>query len=50
MRIQTGIEGFDELMQGGLLSERVYLVSGPQVVVKLHLVCNSLLTVLRLAM
>ncbi|MGB3908508.1 MAG: ATPase domain-containing protein [Methanomethylovorans sp.] len=29
MRIQTGIEGFDELMQGGLLSERVYLVSGP---------------------
>lgn len=29
MRIQTGIEGFDELVQGGLLSERVYLVSGP---------------------
>jgi KaiC/GvpD/RAD55 family RecA-like ATPase len=29
MRIQTGIEGFDELVQGGLLSERVYLISGP---------------------
>nr|WP_321498467.1 ATPase domain-containing protein [uncultured Methanolobus sp.] len=29
MRIKTGIEGFDELVQGGLLSDRVYLVSGP---------------------
>lgn len=29
MRIKTGIEGFDELVQGGLLAERVYLVSGP---------------------
>ncbi len=29
MRIRTGIEGFDELVQGGLLSERVYLISGP---------------------
>ncbi|MBN2488810.1 MAG: ATPase [Methanosarcinaceae archaeon] len=29
MRIPTGIEGFDELVQGGLLVERVYLVSGP---------------------
>ncbi|WP_406661914.1 ATPase domain-containing protein [Methanolobus sp. ZRKC3] len=29
MRIQTGIEGFDGLVQGGLLSERVYLISGP---------------------
>ncbi|MFP4654951.1 MAG: RAD55 family ATPase [Methanohalobium sp.] len=28
-RIQTGIPGFDELTQGGLLSERVYLLSGP---------------------
>ncbi len=29
MRIPTGIEGFDELVQGGLLEERIYLVSGP---------------------
>ncbi|MEZ5334010.1 MAG: ATPase domain-containing protein [Methanolobus sp.] len=29
MRIKTGIEGFDDLVQGGLLAERVYLVSGP---------------------
>ncbi|MDW7731886.1 MAG: ATPase domain-containing protein [Methanolobus sp.] len=29
MRIGTGIDGFDEIVQGGLLSERVYLVSGP---------------------
>ncbi|MHC1576605.1 MAG: RAD55 family ATPase [Methanosarcinaceae archaeon] len=29
MRIQTGVEGFDELVQGGILSERVYLLSGP---------------------
>ncbi|WP_406669850.1 ATPase domain-containing protein [Methanolobus sp. ZRKC4] len=29
MRIKTGIEGFDEVVQGGLLAERVYLVSGP---------------------
>ncbi|KXS42969.1 ATPase [Methanolobus zinderi] len=29
MRIPTGIEGFDELVQGGLLSERVYVLSGP---------------------
>ncbi|AEH59895.1 putative circadian clock protein, KaiC [Methanosalsum zhilinae DSM 4017] len=29
MRIPTGIEGLDELIEGGLLSERVYLVSGP---------------------
>lgn len=29
MRIKTGIDGFDELVQGGLLAERVYLVSGP---------------------
>ncbi len=29
MRIQTGIEGFDERVQGGLVAERVYLVSGP---------------------
>ncbi|WP_292470936.1 ATPase domain-containing protein [Methanolobus sp.] len=29
MRIKTGIEGFDEMVQGGLLAERVYVVSGP---------------------
>ncbi|MCQ6963858.1 RAD55 family ATPase [Methanolobus chelungpuianus] len=29
MRIPTGIEGFDDLVQGGLLSERVYVLSGP---------------------
>ncbi|WP_406657536.1 ATPase domain-containing protein [Methanolobus sp. ZRKC2] len=29
MRIGTGIDGFDEVVQGGLLAERVYLVSGP---------------------
>ena len=29
MRIQTGITGFDELIQGGLKKNRVYLLSGP---------------------
>lgn len=29
MREPTGIEGFDELIEGGLLPGRVYLVSGP---------------------
>jgi KaiC/GvpD/RAD55 family RecA-like ATPase len=29
MRIKTGIDGLDEILQGGLLSERVYLLSGP---------------------
>jgi len=29
MRIRTGIDGLDEILQGGLLSERVYLLSGP---------------------
>ncbi|MCS3923936.1 RAD55 family ATPase [Methanosalsum natronophilum] len=29
MRIATGIDGFDELIEGGFLDERVYLVSGP---------------------
>ncbi|MDP2216532.1 MAG: ATPase domain-containing protein [Methanolobus sp.] len=29
MRIPTGIEGFDDLVQGGFLSERVYVLSGP---------------------
>jgi KaiC/GvpD/RAD55 family RecA-like ATPase len=29
MRTPTGIEGFDDLVQGGLLSERVYVLSGP---------------------
>ncbi|MGB3907585.1 MAG: ATPase domain-containing protein, partial [Methanomethylovorans sp.] len=29
MRIESGIDGLDEIMQGGLLSERVYLLSGP---------------------
>lgn len=29
MRIPTGIEGFDDLVQGGLLTERVYVLSGP---------------------
>ncbi|MCX9080600.1 MAG: ATPase [Candidatus Methanoperedens sp.] len=28
MRIKTGIEGFDELIEGGLLQDRQYLVSG----------------------
>lgn len=29
MRIRTGIQGFDELVQGGLISDRVYIVAGP---------------------
>ncbi len=29
MRKKTGIAGFDELIQGGLVENRVYLVSGP---------------------
>lgn len=29
MRIESGIDGLDEIIQGGLLSERVYLLSGP---------------------
>jgi KaiC/GvpD/RAD55 family RecA-like ATPase len=29
MRTATGIEGFDDLVQGGLLAERVYVLSGP---------------------
>lgn len=29
MRITTGVPGFDELVEGGLLSDRLYLLSGP---------------------
>lgn len=29
MRISTGVPGFDELVQGGLLPDRLYVVSGP---------------------
>ncbi len=29
MRIRTGIPGFDELIQGGLVANRVYIVAGP---------------------
>ncbi len=29
MRVSTGVPGFDELVAGGLLSERLYVVSGP---------------------
>lgn len=29
MRISTGVAGFDELVQGGLLPDRLYVVSGP---------------------
>lgn len=29
MRIPTGVQGFDELVQGGLLPNRLYVVSGP---------------------
>jgi len=29
MRVPTGIHGFDELIEGGFLENRVYLVSGP---------------------
>ncbi len=28
MRVKTGIEGFDELIEGGLLQGRQYLISG----------------------
>jgi KaiC/GvpD/RAD55 family RecA-like ATPase len=29
MRVSSGVPGFDELVEGGLLSERLYVVSGP---------------------
>src|SRR6056297_3562290 len=29
MRISTGVHGFDELVEGGLLPDRLYVVSGP---------------------
>ncbi len=29
MRIRTGISGFDELVQGGLVAQRVYIIAGP---------------------
>ncbi|GGN99604.1 MULTISPECIES: RAD55 family ATPase [Haloarcula] len=29
MRISSGVPGFDELVQGGLLTDRLYVVSGP---------------------
>jgi len=29
MRLSTGVPGFDELVEGGLLSDRLYVVSGP---------------------
>ncbi|MCD6276152.1 MAG: AAA family ATPase [Thermoplasmata archaeon] len=29
MRIRTGISGFDDLIQGGLVPNRVYIVAGP---------------------
>ena len=42
MRIESGIDGLDEIIQGGLLPERVYLLSGPQAVARPPLVCSSL--------
>ncbi|MFB6106776.1 MAG: RAD55 family ATPase [Halobacteriaceae archaeon] len=29
MRVPTGVRGFDELVEGGLIDERVYVLSGP---------------------
>ncbi|AWB27896.1 RAD55 family ATPase [Halococcoides cellulosivorans] len=29
MRVSSGVPGFDDLVQGGLLTERLYVVSGP---------------------
>jgi len=29
MRVSSGVPGFDELVEGGLLSDRLYVVSGP---------------------
>ena len=29
MRVPTGVPGFDELVEGGLLADRLYLLSGP---------------------
>ncbi len=29
MRLSTGVPGFDELVEGGLLADRLYVVSGP---------------------
>jgi len=29
MRVSSGVPGFDELVQGGLLQDRLYVVSGP---------------------
>lgn len=29
MRVSSGVPGFDELVEGGLLSDRLYVISGP---------------------
>lgn len=29
MRISTGVQGFDELVEGGLIEDRLYVISGP---------------------
>ena len=29
MRVSSGVQGFDELVEGGLLQDRLYVVSGP---------------------
>lgn len=29
MRVSSGVPGFDELIEGGLLSDRLYVISGP---------------------
>ena len=29
MRVSSGVPGFDELVEGGLLKDRLYVVSGP---------------------
>lgn len=29
MRVSSGVSGFDQLVEGGLLSERLYVISGP---------------------
>ncbi|PQV42292.1 ATPase domain-containing protein [Methanohalophilus euhalobius] len=41
MKAETGIEGLDELIGGGLPEGRVYLLNGSREVVKLPLVCST---------
>ncbi|WP_394295151.1 RAD55 family ATPase [Pyrococcus furiosus] len=39
-RIPTGVKGLDELIEGGLIPGRVYLITGPPGSGKTTLACN----------